>query len=132
MTRQSSRIIHSYGAESGQIRLEQHLADITLDLDQAVPCGLIITELVSNALKHAFPKGQKGRITVELQELPDDLILLKVADDGIGLPPGLDISKSETLGLKLVSMLTEKLKGNVEIIRDKGTKFIITFKTKND
>lgn len=121
-------IIHSYGAEN--IILEPHLADITIELDQALSCGLIINELVSNALKHAFPGERKGKITVELQELPDNQIMFAVADDGIGLPQEVDINKSETLGLKLVSMLTEKLKGNIELIRDGGTTFRIIFKVK--
>jgi PAS domain S-box-containing protein len=123
-------IIRSYGSKAENIKLENHIADIAIDLDQAVPCGLIINELVSNALKHAFPEGRKGRITVELQALPDDQIKLNVADDGIGLPQGLDIGQTETLGLKLVTILTDKLKGSVEVIRDPGTTFYIMFKGK--
>lgn len=127
-----AHIMRSYGPDAGNIKLERHLANLNLDLDQAVPCGLIITELVSNALKHAFPEGQNGLITVELQERKDDLVMLKVADNGIGLPQGLDVNKSDTLGLKLLSMLTEKLKGSVEVIRDKGTTFQVTFRKKKD
>lgn len=123
-------ILSSYGSKAENIKLETHIAEILIDLDQAVPCGLIINELVSNALKHGFPEGRKGRITVELQALPVDQIMLTVADDGIGLPPGLDIAQTETLGLKLVTILTEKLKGSVEIIRDRGTTFHIRFKGK--
>jgi PAS domain S-box-containing protein len=123
-------IFSSYGSKAENIKLENKITDILVDLDQAVPCGLIINELVSNALKHAFPEGRKGRITVELQALPDDQIMLTVADDGIGLPPGLDIGQTETLGLKLVTILTEKLKGIVEIIRAPGTTFHIVFKGK--
>jgi len=124
-------IIHSYGAESGYINLELHLEKITLDIDRAVPCGLIFNELISNSLKHAFPDRRPGKITVELKALPDDMVMLTFADDGIGLPEGVDISKSDTLGLKLVSMLTEQIKGSVEIIRNKGTAFRIMFRTKN-
>ncbi len=127
-----AHIVRSYDSKAGNIKLELHLAEIVIDLDQAVSCGLIINELVSNALKHAFPAGRKGRITVEMQSLPEDRIMLIVSDDGIGLPQGLDINQSETLGLKLVSMLTEKLKGNIEIIRDAGTAFHIQFKVKTD
>lgn len=119
-------IIHSHG--SSRINLEYHLANIALDIDRTVSCGLIINELVSNSLKHAFPGRRKGKILVELQVLPDEILDLRVSDDGIGIRKGLEPGKTETLGLKLVSMLVEKLRGDIEIICKRGTTFRITFK----
>ncbi|HEY9245610.1 MAG TPA: histidine kinase dimerization/phosphoacceptor domain -containing protein, partial [Candidatus Methanoperedens sp.] len=123
-------IIRSYGPKAQNIKLELNMEKVTLDIDRAVPCGLIINELVSNSLKHAFPDRRPGQITVELKSLPNDNIMLKFADDGIGLPEGVEISQSETLGLKLISMLTKQLRGSIEIIREKGTMFYIVFRAR--
>ncbi|MBI5818459.1 MAG: DUF3365 domain-containing protein [Verrucomicrobia bacterium] len=120
-------LLRSYGPKAAQIKLESHLEEVSVDLDQAVSCGLIINELVSNALKHAFPDGRAGRIEVELKKTPEQQIVLKVADDGVGIPPGADIHQTGTLGHQLVFMLAEKLHGTVEVIREHGTTFRIMF-----
>jgi two-component sensor histidine kinase len=125
-----NHLIHSYGPKAARVKLEQRMEEVSIDLDQAVACGLIINELVSNALKHAFPEGRAGRITVELQTAAQDQIVLRVADDGVGLPARLDLRQTETLGHQLVFMLAEKLRGAVEVTRDQGTAFRITFQTK--
>ncbi|MFA6564148.1 MAG: DUF3365 domain-containing protein [Verrucomicrobiia bacterium] len=117
----------SYGPKAAHIKLETHLEEVSVDLDQAVSCGLIINELVSNALKHAFPDGRAGRIMVELKMAPEKQIVLNVADDGVGIPPGADIHQTGTLGHQLVFMLAEKLHGTVEVIREHGTTFRIVF-----
>jgi two-component sensor histidine kinase len=101
-----------------------------MDLDRAVLCGLIVNELVSNALKHAFPDERTGRIAVELRATPEEQILLKVTDDGVGLPWGLNIRQTKTLGHQLVWMLTEKLRGTLEVTRDRGTAFCFVFPSK--
>ena len=123
-------LLRSYGPKAARIKLEPHLEEISIDLDQAVSCGLIINELVSNALKHAFPEGRSGRIIVELHTLPQEQFVLKVADDGVGMPPQLDIRQTGTLGHQLVFMLVEKLHGTLEVTRDHGTAFCITFQAK--
>jgi two-component sensor histidine kinase len=123
-------LIRSYGQKAARVKLEPCLQDVSVDLDQAVSCGLIINELVSNALKHAFPEGRAGRIMVELNTTPEGLIVLKVADDGVGMPPGADIHQTGTLGHQLVFMLTEKLHGTVEVTRENGTAFRIAFPSK--
>ncbi|MBI5687061.1 MAG: DUF3365 domain-containing protein [Verrucomicrobia bacterium] len=120
-------LFRSYGPKAARIKLELHLEEVSVDLDQAVSCGLIINELVSNALKHAFPDGRAGRIEVELKKTPDKQIVLKVADDGVGIPPGADIHQTGTLGHQLVFMLAEKLRGTVEVIREHGATFRIVF-----
>jgi len=97
-----------------------------LNINMAIPCGLITNELISNAVKYAFPKKQNGHISVFFQE-KDKHYELVVSDDGIGIPDNIDFNSSETLGLHLVSILTEQIKGNLKLDRSKGSKFIITF-----
>ena len=123
-------LLRSYGPKAARIKLEPHLEEISIDLDKAVSCGLIINELVSNALKDAFPEGRSGRIIVELHTLTQEQFVLKVADDGVGMPPQLDIRQTGTLGHQLVFMLVEKLRGTVEVTRDHGTAFCITFQAR--
>ena len=125
-----SHLFRSYGPKAARVKLEPHLENVDIDLDRAVSCGLIINELISNALKHAFPGGRAGRIQVELLTTPEEQIVLRVADDGAGLPPGLDIHQTGTLGHQLVFMLVEKLRGVVEVNRDHGVAFHITFSAK--
>lgn len=112
------------------IELDRQVDAVSLSLDQAVPCGLIVNELVSNALKHAFPGGRSGRVRVRAQARTEGEISLIVADDGVGLPPGRDPRCAETLGLQLVFMLVAQLQGEVDIAREGGTEFRIVFPTK--
>jgi two-component sensor histidine kinase len=98
---------------------------IWLDIHSAIPCGLIVQELVSNALKHAFPEGRAGQIWVELRADESELIL-RVCDDGVGLPKDMDFQYTESMGLQLVNMLTLQLKGNIELEQDSGTAFKLT------
>ncbi len=101
---------------------------VILSISQAIPCGLIINELVSNALKHAFTGMTEGSIEISMRELAGDRIKLTVKDNGIGIPEELDIYKTDTLGLKIVRTLAEEqLKGKMELIRDKGTGFYVEF-----
>lgn len=100
--------------------------DVTLDIEKVVPCGLLITELLSNVFKHAFPGARCGTIEVTLSR-QDGRLLLSVADDGIGLPEGLDYRNAQTLGLQLVSALVEQLDGSLSVNKDAGTRFTIVF-----
>ena len=103
---------------------------IILSISQAIPCGLIINELVSNALKHAFKGMAEGSIEISMRELADDKIKLTVKDNGIGIPEELDIYKTDTLGLKLIRTLAEdQLKGKMELIRNEGTEIYVEFKS---
>jgi PAS domain S-box-containing protein len=117
----------SYGAAENRIELATHVDDVSLDLDRAIPCGLIINELVSNALKHAFPAGRAGRVSVDFHALPEGGYALAVRDDGVGLPAGLDPGQAESMGLQLVSDLTEQLNGMLAVDRTGGTTFTIRF-----
>jgi PAS domain S-box-containing protein len=131
-------LLVSYGVSDSQISLAVVAEGITLGMDTAVPCGLIINELVSNSLKHAFPSGGAGDIRVELSrsERPEDAdpqaeggnwYQLVVADNGIGFPEDLDFRKTESLGLKIVCTLTAQLGGSIGLKRDGGCRFTILF-----
>jgi len=123
----SAYLFDTYLIEPGRIALKVEAEGISLAIDRAIPCGLIINELVSNALKHAFPGNMKGEIKVSFHREKDGSITLRVEDNGIGLPPGLDITKTGTLGMQLVNMLTKQLRGQIEISGDHGTSWEITF-----
>jgi predicted ATPase/two-component sensor histidine kinase len=110
----------AYGALAQNVRLVVNVGDLHLEMDRAVPCGLIVNELVSNALKHAFPAGRAGNISVALRPDGPGRTLLAVSDDGVGLPADLDIARSDSLGLRLVGDLAEQLHGSVSLARDGG------------
>jgi PAS domain S-box-containing protein len=124
-----AHLARAYGMNSRRVELASRIGDVQLDLDLAVPCSLIVNELVSNALKHAFPDGRAGRVCVELQPFGDQQHVLVVADDGVGLPPDLDCQRADSLGLQLVDDLTQQLHGTIAVSRDGGTTFTITFDT---
>jgi predicted ATPase/two-component sensor histidine kinase len=117
----------AYGSLAQNVQLSVNVEDMHLEMDRAVPCGLIVNELVSNALKHAFPEGRTGSINVELRPDGEGRAVLVVADDGVGLPAELDIARSDSLGLRLVGDLAEQLHGSVAITRHGGTAISVTF-----
>jgi PAS domain S-box-containing protein len=125
----TTALIHSYGISTDRVSLTLNTSGVMLNLNTAVPLGLIVNELVSNCLKHAFPGNRSGEILIDLQGEDDGSYLLRVADNGIGLPEGLDITNTATLGLQLVNTLVEQLKGTFEFERGAGagTTFIIQF-----
>ena len=123
----SVQIFRSYGVYSKRIGLEVRVKDIMLDVDTAIPCGLIVTELVSNSLKHAFVDGREGSITINLFTNDSYTLTLIVKDNGIGLPNHIDLQNVDSLGLKLVSALVNQLAGNVDVDSTCGTTFMITF-----
>ena len=121
------QVFKSYRDGAQSTRLRTNLDNVSLDISQAIPCGLIINELVCNALKHAFPVGREGEITVQLQRGNGGKMTLVVADSGIGLPEDVDFQKSSSLGLNLVCALVKQLEGRIELDRSAGTAFEITF-----
>ena len=92
-----------------------------------MPCGLIINELVSNALKHAFPNKQGGEIQIEFYSNPENKFTLSICDNGIGFPAGMNFQSAGSLGLQLVNTLVNQLDGTLDIQHDRGTTFIIQF-----
>ena len=105
--------------------LDIAIGKVMVDINTAIPLGLIINELVSNALKHAFPSDRKGTITISGRD-DDGVLTLMVKDDGIGLPPDLDWKNSESLGLQLVNRLVDQLDGTIKLKKERGTTFIIS------
>jgi len=114
---------------SNEIKVTITVTDIFLTITTAIPCGLIINELVSNALKHAFPHQQDGTITVSMTPSTNDSLILTVSDTGIGFPEGIDFRNTTTLGMQLVTGLVEQLEGTITLDRSEGTRVRIEFRT---
>jgi PAS domain S-box-containing protein len=123
----ASHLFHSYGVGGDRIHLRTNLDELYLNLDSAVPCGLIINELVSNSLKYAFPGGREGEVRIELREHSDGLARLVVADNGIGLRSDIDWSTARSLGLRLVRSLAEQLGAKIEVKSNTGTEVQLIF-----
>jgi len=119
---------HVLGIQAERIKESYQLEVVSLGVDLAIPCGLILTELISNSMTHAFPGGRKGTIRIELGRDPDGSIRLVVADDGVGMPQDLDFRKTESLGLQIVNMLAEQIHARVELLTRGGTRFTLTFR----
>jgi two-component sensor histidine kinase len=122
----TANLFDAYGIDPARIRLKVKADDIALGVDMAVPCGLIINELVSNALKHAFPGAEHGTIQVAIQSLDTGRLEILVADDGVGMPQPAVGDGKQSLGLRLVETLTTQLDGTLAIETDSGTRFCIT------
>jgi PAS domain S-box-containing protein len=128
LTKLVQNLVYSYEMQNSNIKLNTEVDNIMLNLDQSIPCGLIVNELISNALKYAFKGRKRGEINVEVKQGKDDYISITVADNGVGLPEKFDYKNTDSLGLQLVVTLTEQLSGNIKLFRKKGTKFTIAFK----
>ncbi|MBI5591519.1 MAG: hypothetical protein HY881_13660 [Deltaproteobacteria bacterium] len=132
----TSYLFISYGATARAIRPRIRIEDISLDVDTTIPCALIINELVSNSLKHAFPASRRaeetGEITIGLRRDTGDGFLLAVGDNGVGLPEGFEIESSDSLGLKLVNVLVKQLAGTILIGEGRGAEFTISFADRNE
>ncbi|WP_230742401.1 PAS domain S-box protein [Methanooceanicella nereidis] len=118
-------MFRSYGIDKTVIGLDISVKNIFLNIDMAVPCALIINELISNSLKHAFPEDMKGEINIEMSM--NGSMSLVFSDNGIGLPDGFDFRNTTSLGFQLVNVLTEQLNGSIELDGRNGTKFTIEF-----
>ncbi|MBU7019225.1 MAG: PAS domain S-box protein [Theionarchaea archaeon] len=119
-------LIQTYRA-ADRIAVTTNVKDVSLDIDTAVSCGLIINELVSNAIKHAFPDERKGEVTIVLRSRNENIELM-VSDNGVGIPADMDVRATESLGLDLVTTLAEKqLNGEITLDTSEGTMFCITF-----
>jgi len=124
----ANAVFQSYSGRSSNILLNLNIENLDLGIDSAIPCGLIINELVTNSIKYAFPGEKKGEIKIVLNKIDENEYELKVSDNGIGIPEDIDIMKTETLGLHLISMLAEdQLSGKINLDRSKGTEFTIRF-----
>ena len=117
----------SHAIQTGNLHYTINAANIKLGMDRAIPCSLLLTELLTNSFKHAFLDGRKGKIAIDFKKDQDNNYLLIISDNGIGLPDDFDIKKINSLGLTLVDALTKQLKGEMKITGKKGTKVTITF-----
>ena len=125
----TSHLFSTYRVNAAEIKLNIEIKGVLLDINTAIPCGLIINELVSNSLKHAFPDGKRGEIKIVMHEADEDEVELMVSDTGIGFPEDLDFRNTESLGMQLVvSLVEEQLDGTIELDRSGGTAFTITLK----
>jgi PAS domain S-box-containing protein len=122
----ASYLIKAYKVHQENIELTVRASDIYLGIDTAIPCGLIINELIINTLKYAFPEGKKGKICISVEQSNDE-VQLTVADDGIGLPQNFNIKESDSLGLQLVDTLIRQLNGSVHVDNSEGTSYKIRF-----
>jgi two-component sensor histidine kinase len=120
-----SYLWRAYGADT--VRLTLDLEPVTLSVDKAVPCGLILNELAGNALKHAFRGRPEGEVTVSLHGDIDGRLCLRVSDNGVGLPPGFEWRQARSLGLRLVQMLAGQLDATVEVRNGEGAHFELLF-----
>ena len=118
-------LFHSYSLNKN-INLNLDLDAIKLEIETAIPCGLIVNELISNSLKHAFKGRESGKVSIQFKNTTDGL-MLKVSDDGVGFPDS-KMYNTNSLGLKLVNMLVDQIDGQLEITHKSGTEFTITFK----
>ncbi len=133
LTELTGNLMRSYTSGAVPIRLRITSGDVWLNIDTAIPCGLIINELVSNSLKHAFPRPQEtNEIEIEIQQTDAKQLTLTVRDNGIGFPKRLDFRNTESLGLELVCIFTEQLGGRIELDRSNGTAFTLTFSEMSD
>ena len=114
---------------AGKISLNVEIETTPINIDYAVPLGLVINEIVTNSLKHAFPDNRAGTLSLQLTRGEDSKIRLEISDDGVGLPENIDIHKSSSFGIQLVeSLITTQLGGEISVERSGGTLYLIVFK----
>ena len=123
----TNELFRMYVTDPDRIKLNINVEDVMLDINTAIPLGLIVNELVSNSMKHAFPNDSKGKIDIEFM-LVEGIYSMIVSDNGVGFPKDYDLELSDSLGLRIVNSLTEQIDGQIELERTKGTKYIIKFK----
>jgi PAS domain S-box-containing protein len=123
-----THLFRFFHIDAERIRLETALDHVLLDINAAVPCGLLASELITNALKHAFPMDRKGVVEVGLHRTDDGAVALRIADNGVGIPESRDVFGDESFGLQIVNLLVGQIDGTVELDRKKGTSFTITFR----
>src|SRR6266516_2139257 len=127
----ASNVFHATGVSPTKVSLDLAIGDVALPVDKAIPCGLLLNELITTALKHAFTDGRSGTIRVAFGRIEGGRLRLTVSDDGVGLPQGYDVRNSESLGLQLVCTLSEQLNAELEIDGRQGASFELTFPAEN-
>jgi two-component sensor histidine kinase len=128
--RMVEHLFRSYGVDNRQIRLRAELESVGIELDDALPCALLISEVISNSLKHGFPERRSGEVRILLRSQSETAVSLAMSDNGVGLPRGLDWTTSRSLGLRLVRALAEQLHGSLDIRSQGGTEVQLVFHAK--
>lgn len=121
-----TNLSNAYGVDPQRVLFQIAMEPLSLGIDRAIPAGLILNELISNALKHAFPEGRRGSIRIEGRHR-EGRIALAVADDGVGVPETVDLDRPRSMGFEIVKILTRQLKGVSQLNREGGTTFQICF-----
>jgi two-component system, sensor histidine kinase PdtaS len=121
------RLFRFYNMTPGRIELQTEIGAVRLGVDIAVPCGLILNELLSNSFKYAFPNEREGVVAIRVDKLQDESVLMTISDNGVGLPPDVGFWNTKTLGLRLVRLLVRQLDGEVELGGPPGAEFRIRF-----
>ena len=125
----TAHLVQSYQVRPDKVSLDLHTDSVFVLIDTAVPCGLILSELISNAFKHAFPGDEKGRLSIRLRRAKDETITLEVSDNGIGVPSDLNLKRNDSLGLQTVVGIVERqLQGELSIETDHGVAWQIRFR----
>jgi two-component sensor histidine kinase len=122
-----SMLVASNNMKASEVAVDVRAQSLKLDIERAIPAGLILNELVSNSFKHAFPLGRAGRLEVTLATRAETLVMLAVRDDGVGPPETFDPTSSPTLGLRLVHILSGQLGATLSFHHDKGFACELTF-----
>jgi PAS domain S-box-containing protein len=121
-------LFESYNVDQRRVSIVIEAPKVMITIEKAVSCSLIVNELITNSLKHAFPGDRRGAITIRFGLDPaGSEYLLDYGDNGVGLPPGLDVKKLNTFGMRLIGLLTRQLDGNLELVPGEGTRFRISF-----
>ncbi|MBE8990780.1 hypothetical protein IQ275_27155 [Nostoc sp. LEGE 12450] len=126
-----TNLFYSYNVNSSAITLKMNVEEVFLAIDAAIPCGLIINELISNSLKYAFSQRKTGEICIDFCSIETNLFTLAVSDNGVGFAQDFDFQATESLGLRLVKGLTHQLQGNIDFISYNGVKCKIIFPIKS-
>ncbi|MFQ6108423.1 MAG: sensor histidine kinase, partial [Candidatus Aminicenantales bacterium] len=120
-------LFHIYQIDSNLIRLKVDTEEVFLDINTAIPCALLVNELISNSLKYAVPEGRSGELTIELKRIYNRRYKLSVRDNGIGLPEDFDIKNTKSLGVQIVGLLTDQLGGILKFSTNGGAAFSLEF-----
>lgn len=116
----------AFGTEAETLRFVAQAENVTMDISKAVPCGILVNEVVTNSLKHAFPRGNSGSIEIEMRS-ENGKYCLKIRDDGAGIPQGWDSKKGQGLGLTLIQALAKQLSAKIEVDAKRGLEYVIIF-----
>ncbi|MDY9922851.1 sensor histidine kinase [Methanobacterium sp.] len=125
----ASDLFRTYATDPDRVKLKFNVEEVMIDINTMIPLGLIVNELLSNCLKHAFPNDRSGQIDIGFHH-NHPKYRLTVTDNGVGFPENIDYKNTKSLGLRLVNILTDQIDGNIELKRDKGTEFTIEFEEK--